>query len=294
MSSALVTGSTGFVGSHLVRRLAADGWHVARLLRKDLESATPVAGVRDHWWDGSTVAAVAAVAAVAPDVVFHLASLFVAEHGAADVAPLVESNVLVGAQVAEAMLRTGCRLMVNTGTSWQRDAEGAYDPVCLYAATKQAFEDVLTYYVNAEDFAAITLRLYDTYGPEDRRPKLVSALRGAVLSGAPLSLSPGEQLLDLVHVDDVTAAFALAGLRLLDGGAGHECFDVSSGRARTLRAVVAAFAAAAGRPVPVRWGERPYRRREVMTPLEGRPLPGWRAEISLEEGFERLVVRGDT
>jgi nucleoside-diphosphate-sugar epimerase len=287
-----VTGSTGFVGSHLVHRLASDGWQVGRLLRNDIESAALVAGVRDHWWDGSTAAAVAAVAAAAPDVVFHLASLFVAEHGAADVVPLVESNVLAGAQVAEAMLRAGCRLMVNTGTSWQRDRAGAYDPVCLYAATKQAFEDVLTYYVNAEGFAAITLRLYDTYGPDDSRPKLVTALRRAVQSGASLSLSPGEQLLDLVHVDDVTAAFAAAGQRLLDHGAGHERFDVSSGRPRTLRAVVEAFAAAAGRPLPVRWGERPYRRREVMTPPAGRPLPGWRAEISLEEGFERLVVHG--
>jgi len=293
VSTALVTGSTGFVGGHLVRRLAAEGWQVARLLRDGLETAAPLAGVADHPWDGSTDGALAAVAAAAPDVVFHLASLFVAEHGATDVAPLVESNVLVGAQVAEAMLRAGCRLIVNTGTSWQRDAAGAYGPVCLYAATKQAFEDLLDYYVSAEGFAAISLRLYDTYGPHDVRPKLVSALARAIRTGAPLELSPGEQLLDLVHVDDVTAAFAVAGRRLLDGGTGHERFDVATGDRRSLREVVAAYGAAAGRPVPVRWGARPYRRREVMTPPAGTPPPGWRAHVSLDDGFRRLVVRDD-
>ena len=293
MSKALVTGSTGFVGSHLVRRLTAEGWSVSRLLRDDLETATPLAGVDDRRWDGSTGGAVAAVAAAAPDVVFHLAALFVAEHVTADVAPLVESNVLVGAQVAEAMLRAGCRLMVNTGTSWQRDAAGAYGPVCLYAATKQAFEDLLDYYVSAEGFAAITLRLYDTYGPNDVRPKLVNALAAAQRSGTPLALSPGEQLVDLVHVDDVAAAFALAGRRLLDGGSGHERFDVATGDLRSLREVVAAYGAAAGRPVPVRWGARPYRRREVMTPPAGTPLPGWQAQVSLDDGFRRLVVRDD-
>ena len=149
-------------------------------------------------------------------------------------APLVDSNVLVGTQVAEAMLRAGCRGIVNTGTSWQRDARGAYDPVCLYAATKQAFEDVLTYYVSAEGFAATTLRLYDTYGPDDPRPKLVNALAGALRSGTPLSLSPGEQLLDLVHIDDVTAAFAAAGRRLLDGGAAVTSASTSR-RARPAR-----------------------------------------------------------
>jgi len=288
---ALVTGSTGFVGTHLVRHLTTRGWAVTRLLRDGLESDEPagIAGVTDEWWDGSTDAALAAVGRARPEVVVHLASLFVAEHGAADLRPLIESNVLAGAQVAEAMLRAGCRRLVNTGTSWQRDASGAYEPVCLYAATKQAFEDLLAYYVSVEGFAVVTLSLFDTYGPGDRRPKLFAALDAALADGRPLKMSPGEQLLDLVHVSDVARAFEVAAAGLLvDGARRSERYDVSSGRPVALRDVVALYGQGVGRPVPVQWGGRPYRRREVMAPPVGRTLPGWRATIGLDEGLAAL------
>ena len=288
---ALVSGSTGFVGTHLVRHLASQGWAVGRLVRSGLESPEPGAGgVRDHYWDGSTSSACAAVAAAAPDVVFHLASLFVAEHAADDVAPLIAANLLVGTQIAEAMLRCGCRSLVNAGTSWQYGTSRAYEPVCLYAATKQAFEDILAYYVLAEGFHVVTLRLYDTYGPHDRRPKLFAALRQCADSGVALALSPGEQLLDLVHVDDVAQAFALAGQRARGDGAALETFDVSCARQVTLKQVVALYAQAIGRPVPVVWGGRGYRRREVMVPPVGRTLPGWTPAVSLERGLATMQV----
>jgi nucleoside-diphosphate-sugar epimerase len=287
---ALVSGSTGFVGSRLVEHLAAQGWAVARLLRRDLESPEPLAGVSDHSWDGSTASACEAAAAAEPDVVFHLASLFVAEHAAHDVAPLIGANLLVGTQIAEAALRCGCRGLVNAGTSWQYRADRTYEPVCLYAATKQAFEDLLAYYVAAEGFHVVTLRLYDTYGPHDPRPKLLAALRRCADSGIALALSPGEQLLDLVHVDDVARAFALAGERALSGAAALESFDVSSARRIALKEVVALYGEAIGRPVPVAWGRRAYRRREVMVPPPGRGMPGWTPTISLERGLATMAV----
>jgi len=275
---------------HLTRHLASLGWEVARLLRRDLESLTPssAAGVLDFAWDGTTESAIQAVADAAPSVVFHLASLFVAEHGPADVVPLTSSNLVVGTQIAEAMLQCGCRRLVNTGTSWQRDAEGRYDPVCLYAATKQAFEDLLAYYVSAEGFRLITLRLYDTYGPCDRRAKLFAAMRNAVASGSAVSMSPGEQLLDLVHIDDVVHAFAIAGERLLQGDEGMASYDVSSGRRVSLRDVARMYGDVVGCEVPIAWGERPYRRREVMVPPPGQALPGWQPTVRLEDGIAAM------
>lgn len=284
---ALVTGSTGFVGAHLVGHLASMGWEVARLLRRDLETSERdfAVAVHDYSWDGTTRSAMRVMADARPDVVFHLAALFVAEHGPDDVAPLISANLFTGAQIAEAMLHCGCRRLVNAGTSWQRSLAGTYDPVCLYAATKQAFEDLLAYYVTAERFHVITLRLYDTYGADDRRPKLFAALKAAAASGEPISMSPGEQLLDLVHVDDVVRAFAMAGEALKGEGAGMEGYDVSSGRRVSLRDVVELYGNVVGRQVPVVWGARPYRRREVMVPPPGRELPGWEPSISLEDGI---------
>ena len=85
---------------------------------------------------------------------------------------------------------------------WQHFGTPDYRPVNLYAATKQAFEDVLAYYADAQGIAAVTLELYDTYGPGDPRRKLIRILFEAARSGEPIQLSPGEQVIELLHVDD--------------------------------------------------------------------------------------------
>jgi len=229
-----------------------------------------------------------------PDVVFHLASLFLAEHKPEDVQNLVESNLAFPASLLEAMVKCGLTNLVNTGTSWQYGETGAVRPVNLYAATKQAFEDVIDYYVDAHGLKVITLTLYDTYGPGDTRRKLVNLLLAALRSGEPLLMSPGEQCLDLIHVDDVIEAYRKASEFLLTGSAeGHEHYAVTSGNFYSLKDIVALFEEAAGRKLNIQFGMRPYRRCEVMSPWQGmKVVPGWHPQVTLKDGFTNLMAEG--
>lgn len=280
---ALVTGATGFIGSHLVRQLAADGWQVHTIVRK------AGSGEHEHLYDGGMDSLLRCLNTVKPDVVFHLASLFLSQHTTADVDNLIHSNVVFGAQLLEAMKVAGVKRLINTGTSWQNFEGGDYNPVCLYAATKQAFEALVDFYVRAEGFKAITLRLFDTYGADDVRPKLFHLLRKTAASGDTLRMSPGEQLIDLVHVDDVITAFKAAEA-LLDAGGAHRVYGVSSGAPIALRDLVARFCAVTGARVNVEWGGRPYREREVMVPWQSDVLPGWRPAVALEDGLRSLAA----
>ena len=293
---ALVTGATGYVGSKLCARLLAEGWQVEAIIRTSGRPLPePLADkVHLHSYDGSTQSLIDAVATSAPDLVFHLASLFIAEHRSEQVADLINSNVLFGTQIIEACAHAGVKRFINTGTSWQHYRSDAYDPVCLYAATKQAFEDILDFYVDAFGISAITLKLFDTYGPDDPRPKLVNLLRRHAASQEPLLMSPGEQKIDLVHIDDVCYAF-LQAARLLEAPSAvpsHQRYAVSTGQARTLREVVKAFVESTGQNVVIRWGERHYRAREVMAPSGGGViLPGWRPQHELARGFAEFTNR---
>jgi len=295
---ALITGGTGFIGAALCRRLLDDGWDVHLVVRKDsrLTSLDGIIGqVTLHLHDGSTEGMQNVVRNAAPTTVFHLAAFVSAEHTLADIEPLVRSNIVFGTQLLEAMASHGVSELVNTGTFWQHYDSSEYDPVCLYAATKQAFESILTYYVNVMPLRAATLKLFDTYGPYDPRNKLFSLLRRAADTQVPLAMSPGEQLVDLVYVDDVVEAFVAASLRLKEPGMKHEHYSVSSAAPIKLKDVVALYSRTIGIPVPIEWGLRPYRPREVMVPWNrGKPLPGWLPKTSLEEGIRRMegLVKG--
>lgn len=289
---ALLSGVTGFIGSHLAKGLGERGWQVHGLVRADADRSQLARVDADptlHELDGEADRLREIASSVQPDVVIHVASLFLASHRPEDVEPLVRSNVLFGVQLLDASLRAGVRRFVNTGSSWQHH-EDRDEPVNLYAATKQAFEAFVDAAAASSSLRAITLKLFDTYGPADPRRKLLRLLLDAADSGEGLAMSPGEQRIDLVHVSDVVEAFATAVEQLESQADGtHERFAVSSGRALSLRELVGLLTAAGATP-EIEWGGRPYRDREVMQPWTGgETLPGWAPRIPLESGLAELV-----
>ncbi|MFA5171979.1 MAG: NAD-dependent epimerase/dehydratase family protein [Sulfuriferula sp.] len=288
---ALVTGGTGFVGANLVGRLVRDGWETHVIVRSD-SNLSVLSGVEHaiqiHVHDGSTEQLIEIVKFASPLVVFHLASLFLAQHTPQDIEPLIHSNLLFSTQLIEAMSRVdGVCHLINTGTSWQHFESKEYSPVCLYAATKQAFEAILTYYVEASNISAISLQLHDTYGPNDSRAKLFTLLRRTARTQEKLLMSPGEQLIDLVYIDDVLDAYLLAAERCLQNEVvRHEIYSVTSGNPIKLRDLVATYGQITGQTLEVEWGARAYRPREVMLPWsKGSVVPGWAPKITLAEGI---------
>lgn len=293
MTGALVSGATGFIGSHLVRRLASEGTPVHALLREGSETGALAgldAAVTLHRHDGSTDGLIRILADARPDTIYHLAAHFVAEHTPADIVPLIDSNLGFTTQLAEAAVAASVRDFVNVGTAWEHFEDGDDSPVCLYAATKHAAESILRFYVEARGLRVVTLKLFDSYGPKDSRRKLFAILREAAASGERLAMSPGAQLVELVYIDDIVEALLVAARRLSDGEVeGMERYAVSSGNPLPLRELVETWARVTGKVLDIDWGGRPYRAREVMVPWRtGARLPRWRLAVSLEDGIARM------
>lgn len=283
---ALITGASGFVGAALTRRLLADGWEVHLLLRasSSTDGLPPQAQVHRH--DGSTLQLIDIMRAAAPEVVFHLASLFLAAHKPEDVERLINANLLFSTQLVEAMAACGVTQLVNTGTSWEHYEDQPYNPVCLYAATKAAFTALLHYYMQVHQLRVVTLKLFDTYGAGDNRPKVLNLLKRIANEGTSLGMSPGEQLVDLVYIDDVLEAFLLAAAQLASQPQAMVEYGVSSGKPLPLKDIAALYAQVSGKPLNIEWGGRPYREREVMVPWRSyRSVPGWQPKVDLAQGL---------
>lgn len=293
----LVTGATGFIGSRLTRYLIAQGAEVAIVARANssfdqLGDAANEVELLRH--DGGIDQLSSFVANFSPEIVFHLAANFIGVHTSDDVAPLIADNVGFTAQVCEAMVAAECHCLVTAGTAWQHakspPGEMVPTPNSLYAATKQAAEDIIAYYAETGALSSIALKIYDSYGAGDPRAKFLNVLAAKAAAGETLEATSGNQQLHLVHVDDITAAFRHAGAMLTSGEAsGHNSYTLPSNEAVTLKAVVATWQEATGRTIDVAWGARPDRPGEILVPWEGARLPGWEPKIGLNNGFKALL-----
>ncbi|MEC9293536.1 MAG: NAD-dependent epimerase/dehydratase family protein [Chloroflexota bacterium] len=285
-----VTGATGFIGGHLVRRLLNDQHEIHALIRPETDQ-NPLEPAIVHTHLGSTQNMIEIIQDAKPDAVIHLASLFIGEHKSSDVEALIKSNVVLSTQLAEAMSVNDVRLLINVGTSWQHYANADYNPVNLYAATKQAFRSVLSFYVETADLRVINLELYDTFGPNDQREKLFNLLNRLRVTGETISMSPGNQLLDPIYIDDVCDAFLVALKRLQSGQVKRsETYSVCSDKSIQLRELVKIYENISNTKLNVEWGGRPYRAREVMHPWPGGvTLPGWSPKVSIEEGIKIML-----
>lgn len=289
-----ITGGTGFIGSNLVRKLIRDNYEI-HLLIKDQNELIIINDIIDkvkcYDYDGSIDCIMDIFSKVKPDIVFHLASLFLADHKTSDIEGLVKSNILLGTQLLEAMHKNNINKLINTGTSWQHYNNSDYSPVCLYAATKQAFETIIQYYVEVSSIKVITLKLFDTYGKNDPRKKLFHLLVSLIDKKEPLYMSPGEQLINLVYIDDVIDAFEKAlDLLFSDKVEQHQIYSVSAENIISLKDLVAKFEMVSCKKLPIVWGGRPYRLREVMVPwTNGQNVPGWKPKVILEEGIKKIL-----
>jgi len=143
---ALVTGDTGFVGGSLARRLPADGSETYAIVRPS-SNATILGDVLGsgnvHVHDGSTVGLIDILRSVHPDIVFHLASLVVAEHSTDDVDPFVQSNVLFGTQLLEAVT-AGANPATTTPVARGTISNGPVFPAAMITSTCTRIRDTIS------------------------------------------------------------------------------------------------------------------------------------------------------
>lgn len=283
----LVTGANGFIGQRFcVSELP--GVEVVALVRSSV--LAPCKNFKVY--DGTIESIISALDGV--DVVLHLATLYVAEHQSSDISGLIDANITFGTLLLDAMRHASVKKIVNVGTVWQRYDAKDHSYANLYAATKQAYQEIVTWYCDAYDLSAINLHLGDTYGEGDKRRKLVQLLIEVQRNGSCLDMSGGEQKIDLCHVSDVIAGLRIACEMVLTITPGQiETYSLLSNNAISIRDLVALVEDVLDVKLQINWGARPYRKREIMCPPYSAydTLPGWTPEVDISQGILLLCGR---
>ncbi|MBL1080243.1 NAD-dependent epimerase/dehydratase family protein [Nocardia sp. 2] len=294
----LVTGGAGFIGSHLVDGLLAEG-HTVTVLddfstgRPDRLPAT-ITGL--HTVDVADAAAVTdALRLDHPEVVFHLAAQISVRASVADPQADATDNILGTLNVCEAARTVGARvILASTGGALYGDGVSLPTPETVlpqtpapYGISKYCAEQYLQLSNRLHHTNHVALRLGNVYGPRQDphgEAGVVAIFCGAVAADQqPTVFGDGNQTRDYVYVGDIVEAFLLA--MRYDGP--QAVFNIGTGHGSTVWELLAAVNTAAGkdlpaRPAPPRLGEWRYGALDASLAAE---QLGWRAHTSLADGI---------
>lgn len=295
----LVTGGSGFLGSHLVRRLEKARIPYTAVLH-DRPAPEPGAD-GDHWvrLDLSNAAAVESlVSAARPEIVFHLAGIRGAERTLEFAERAIRGNFLVSQHLLSALGRSARPqriVLIGTSEEYGRQETIPYTedlparPVSPYSASKAAVTQFALLYHQLFGMPVVLLRPFVVYGPGQAPGMLIPSLMEAFVRGEPFAMTEGEQTRDFVYVDDVVDAMVAAAVA--DGAAG-EIFNVCSGEEHPIREVAEEAARVAGAADDaLRIGALPYRQNEVWRLVGSNDkacrVLGWSPRVRLEDGLRR-------
>jgi NAD dependent epimerase/dehydratase len=305
----LVTGADGFIGSHLVERLVAEG---ARVRAFCIYNSRGSAG----WLDELEPAVRAAIdirlgdirdarfverATEGIEVVFHLAALIAIPYSYVAVESFVDTNVNGTMHVLEAAVRAGVRRIIQTSTS---EVYGTPETLPIveshplraqspYAATKVAADQLALAYHRTFGAPVVVLRPFNTFGPrQSERAVLPTMLRQLLAGRTEIRLGRLDPRRDLTYVGDTVDGFVRAATA---EGIDGDTIQLGTGRAESIGELFALACRLLG--VEARTVEDPERMRpdasEVLVlrsdPTHAREVLGWEARTSLEDGLTATI-----
>lgn len=240
----LLTGGTGFVGSHLLEKLLnlnkkvillkrsfSNTWRInefienENLILKDIDKENLDNIFKEHNIRG----------------VFHLASFIERNPKLEDIGKMIETNISFPTRLLENSIKNNVKFFINTGTCMEYNLNNSplsetseIKPFNLYAATKISFENILKYYCENFDLKCSTLKLFTPYGPKDNESKITPYLIiNSIKNNEILIKSPSKKL-DFVYINDVVEAYICL-MNKITTFSSYESFNIGTSIGTTIK-----------------------------------------------------------
>jgi nucleoside-diphosphate-sugar epimerase len=293
----LITGVTGFIGSHVARLALAQGHEVAAVVSpgsarwriRDLVSRLTL--IEQDLGEVDRLRK--RLAGGRPDLCLHLAW-----RGWSGSLATVEENITslsASLEFMRAVAELGCPRFVAAGTCFEYDTTHPLltettptQPHDLYGTCKRALFQVAEQFSRLTKMAIAWPRIFYSYGPYEDRRRLVPSIVLALLRGEPAATTSGEQVRDYLHVEDIASAIWTVALSDFTGAV-----NIASGTPITLKTIIHEIGRRMGCVDRLQIGALPYREGEPMLIRADASLLrtrfAWTPRFDLETGIAQTI-----
>lgn len=297
----LVTGGTGFIGSHLVhelikenhqiillKRSSSDLWRVKQIINRirlvNLDKVDDIGKI---------------FVQTKIDAVIHLATHYIKnDSDVSKIELMVKTNVVLPSLILDECKKHNVKIFINTGTCFEyRTKKGKTretdkkEALNLYAATKLAFEEILKYYCKKGPMRGATLKLFYPYGEKDH-DKLIVKVIDALINNKKLELTKGDQKLDYTYIDDIISAYIKTLKKLVESKVNcYDIFNIGSGSAIAIKKVITKLKKLHGKESSISLGKINYSSNEIMyieaDNFKAQEILGWKPKFTIDRGLKK-------
>lgn len=285
----LLTGSTGFIGSHLLQGLLQKDYRVVALTRPGSD-LWRIGHLQDSFTRCEIAEPSTGFDAIFSeyqiDTIIHTATEYGRENGLSEV---LKGNLIFPITLIETGLKYGLKRFINTDTFL---CKGSYDGSYLkyYADSKKALQNFLSGFDS--QIQIDTLRLEHPFGENDSEGKFIHMLINSLLQGKEeIAFTTGTQKRDFIYVKDVVSAFLTVLENNFDNPIYTE-YEVGTGNSIPVREFVERVAEVINSGTKLDFGGLPSRDNEITDSkanIEKLQALGWSPQYDIEQAVERII-----
>jgi nucleoside-diphosphate-sugar epimerase len=278
MTSVIVTGATGFVGTHLVKKLKTTGHQIIGLNSNSGDIADKAT------WDKLPKA----------DIVIHLAARSIIAESWVDVSGFMECNLMGTVEVLNYCRTHGSHLIYISSYLYGNPEQLPVPETAElsvnnpYAFTKKLAEETCQFYAENFDFRVTVLRPFNVYGPGQSENFIVPALIAQVATGEAIRVKDLELKRDYLYINDLVQAIVLA----IDCKEKYAVFNIGSGKSYSGKELIEIIQKHEGTDLPV-YSKSERRKNEIMNTIadirNAKEQLSWEPQWTLSEGIKDML-----
>lgn len=261
----LITGATGFIGSHLTKRILDQGNNVIVLKRKvsNLDKIKKFTHKIRFYNIDELINFDEIFLQNNIDIIIHLSAMYSKEDkGGKMKEEMNKVNISIPEKLLNSAIKHNVKGFINTGTFFEYSLKAKkpisertlIEPYNYYTVTKIKFENILIKLAKNNRIKAVTLKLFSPYG-YNSQGKVISLIIESFLKNKRLLLTKGNQKLAFTYIDDIVEAYLLSIRYINNKNFKYDAFNIGNNHSYSLKEVVSFIKKISKKNIKIEFGK---------------------------------------